>query len=305
MYQVPILVLVFNRPNETRQVLERIAEIRPTHLFIGADGPRLRNPHDKEKCKLVRELCASLVNWPCEIQTRFLDENAGCRQAVHDAISWFFEHVEYGVILEDDCLPDPSFFPYAAELLERYRSDQQVMHVNSHNPAGRLPDLDASYFFTRQASVWGWATWSRAWAKMDLEMGGFQAFQHSAALRRFLPSYLARRYLAHKLRQTQERKLDSWAYAWLYSIIRNGGLALAPSRNIVRNIGFAGDATHTTSTNPLARVEVAQLDLPLRHPSPAERDPEPHRELQLFLGIKSARSLLTYFALRPHLLLSP
>ena len=160
MFNTPILFIIFNRPDTAKKVFKKIQKIEPKQLFIAADGPRKNKPEDVELCKQTREILNG-INWDCELITLLREENVGCKKGPADAISWFFEHVEEGIILEDDCLPSDSFFPFCEELLEKYRYDTRIMHIGG---SIQLPDYENpdSYYFSRLSHVWGWATWKRA-----------------------------------------------------------------------------------------------------------------------------------------------
>src|SRR5688572_20529443 len=166
----PVLFLIFNRPAVTKQVFEAIREMRPTRLYIAADGPRPAIPNELDNCRKARE-AALAVDWECQVKTLFRDKNLGCGRGPSTAITWFFEHETEGIILEDDCMPSPSFFSYCAELLARYRDDTRIMHIagtNLEKPQQR--DQEHSYHFSNFTYCWGWATWRRAWKFHDFDM---------------------------------------------------------------------------------------------------------------------------------------
>ncbi len=167
----PVLFLIFNRPDTTTRVFEAIREARPSRLYVAADGPRADKEGEAQRCLETRKITEA-VDWPCEVRRLYREENLGCKLAVSSAITWFFTHEEEGIILEDDCLPDQSFFPFCAAMLERYRDDGRIMMVlgTSLLPPGGGPDAD--YLFTQYFLIWGWATWRRAWEKYDIEMDG-------------------------------------------------------------------------------------------------------------------------------------
>lgn len=168
----PVLFVVFNRPETTSRVFNSIRNARPARLYVAADGPRAMREGEAQRCVEVRRI-ASAVDWPCEVRTLFRDENIGCRRSVSGAISWFFEHEPEGIILEDDCLPDASFFSYCATLLERYRIEPRVMAITGNNFQPSMEGYSASYYYSIYNHVWGWASWRRAWALYDADMGQF------------------------------------------------------------------------------------------------------------------------------------
>ncbi len=268
----PVLLLLFNRPDHTAAVLDRLRLVRPSQVYIHCDGPRANVPGEALKVDQVRAQMPG-IDWPCEIQTRFRDQNAGLRAGVSDALNWFFSAVELGIVLEDDCLPDPSFFPFCEELLERYATEEQVMHIGGSNVAEPLTrQLPSSYFFSQFSFVWGWASWRRAWVKMSLDLDGFETFQAQNRIQSLSKNRMAQAYMLDKFRATKARENNSWAYAWAYSVLKNKGLSIVPSLNLVQNtgIGEAG-ATHTKESNPLAKLQASKMAFPLRHPDQIER----------------------------------
>src|SRR5258708_3549575 len=170
-FNTPILFLIFNRPFPTRRVFAEIRKARPAKLFVAADGPRPDKPEDLETCRETREIIKD-IDWPCEVQTLFRDKNLGCGVAVSGAITWFFQNVEQGIILEDDCLPDPSFFPFCTELLERYKDDERILLISGNflQQKNKKFMVKASYYGTLIPHLWGWASWRRAWAKYDFNL---------------------------------------------------------------------------------------------------------------------------------------
>lgn len=263
----PILFIIFNRPDQTKRVFEAIRAARPAKLFIAADGPRPSRPDDARLCAAAREAVKN-VDWPCEVVARFQDANQGCRLHVSGAITWFFEQVEEGVILEDDCLPSPSFFSFCAEMLERYREDEEVMHVNGTDflPFAPVDLARTNYHFSRCPHVWGWATWRRAWDRYDLDMRGLDAFERSPRAQSLFLRRSDLAFWARLFKHIRDKRVDTWDAQWTYSIMSNGGLVVAPHANMVENIGFGPDATHTFSRDPHSR-SVTGMPGPYRGPS--------------------------------------
>jgi hypothetical protein len=267
-------------------------------LFVAADGPKQIEDH--QKCIETRALVDS-VDWECDVITLFRDENLGCRRAISGAISWFYEHVEEGIILEDDCLPSQSFFQYCQELLNRYRDNEQVMVISGDNfQAGRTVTGD-SYYFSRYPHCWGWASWRRAWQKYDDTLTGWPEYQESQA---FLDigadNPLFKSYWSRNFSRVISGEVDSWAYAWTYNCWVNGGLTAIPEKNLVKNIGFGPDATHTTGASErISAMQVWELDFPLRHPAQVQRHWAADRyadEYHFGIGAKEGKSL--FFRLR-------
>ena len=268
----PILFLVFNRPDTTARVFEAIRRARPARLYVAADGARAERQGEAGRCAETRRI-ATAVDWPCEVRTLFRDQNLGCRLGVSTAIDWFFEHEQEGIIIEDDCVPSPSFFPYCAELLDRYRHDERVMCISGDNPAGSMPRHDASYAFSRYPLIWGWATWRRAWRLYDVDMSNWPRFRDAGRLRGCLDDEFLQRYWREIFNRAAAGEIDSWAYRWTFSCWFNGGLTSVPRLNLVSNIGFGPEATHTLqSDSARANLPVRELQWPLVHPDFVARD---------------------------------
>ena len=243
-----VLLIVFRRPETTQRVFDVIRQERPERLFIAADGPRPDRPGEAQACAATRQIVEK-VDWPCRVETKFRDRNVGCRTGISEAITWFLTEVGEGIILEDDCLPSHDFFTLAAELLEKYRSDQRVMHIGGSSFRHGHRFTDASYTFSRYNHGWGWATWQRAWTKMDLSMKGLEEFLVEARKTGFWDSRRERIYWSKVFRGARDLKVDAWDYQWKYSLWKEGGLAVYPEANLVTNLGFGEGATNTTQSD--------------------------------------------------------
>lgn len=259
-----VLFLVFNRPDVTAEVFAAIRAARPPRLYVAADGPRADRAGEAERVAQTRAI-ATAVDWPCEVKTLFRDHNLGCKMAVSGAITWFFEHEECGIILEDDCLPSPSFFPFCEALLERYKDDARVWHIGGTNPLPSAEPFSNEYFFSRYSAIWGWASWRRAWAHYDVEMADWPLVESLGLMNQVYPASAARHY-SRVFSKTVSGEIDTWDYQWQFTCSLQG-LAIAPCINLVSNLGFGKGATHTTdSGNPLSRLPTGEMRFPLRHP---------------------------------------
>lgn len=274
----PVLLIVFNRPETTRHVFQEIRRAKPARFYIGADGPRSDRAHEAERSAEVRRIVTE-VDWPCEVKTLFRAKNLGCRAAVSEAITWFFEHEEGGIILEDDCLPNTSFFAYCGQLLERYRTDDRVMHISGWSPRPVDDSVPFSYTFSRYPRAWGWATWRRAWAKYRPEPTAWsEAAEQQFLIRMFEGQKRLARLWARTFNSVYAGRIDTWDYQWVLSCWLNDGLSIAPKFNMVRNIGFGADATHTTDEKDDRRnLKVMETPFPLVHPPRICRNPERDR----------------------------
>ncbi len=276
MLNPPVLFLIFNRPDTTARVFEAIRAARPARLYVAADGPRAGRPGESERCAEARRI-ATAVDWPCELHVLFRDENLGCGRAVFEAVTWFFGHEPEGIILEDDILPDPTFFTYCAELLGRYRHDPKVMAVCGGGYGDRRRFRGASYTFARVFDPWGWASWRRAWKMHDGSFQGLDKFKHH--LGRIGPrGFDCREYWQRMFRKTVRREFDTWDFPWMFSIFRAGGLVAYPASNLISNLGFRDDATHTRPgpgdvSSPLAEMPPSPLRFPLSHPRHVRNNP--------------------------------
>lgn len=265
----PILLLIFNRPGPTQQVFETVRAARPARLYVAADGPRVSRAGEGFLCEEARRV-ATAVDWPCEVRTLFRASNLGCGRAVSEALNWFFAQEPEGIVLEDDCVPDPTFFRFAGELLERYRDDSRVMSIGAQHHPGPDHRPAASYYFSRYQHCWGWASWRRAWALYDRELGRWPALRHTPWLRQ-QGGHIFARYWRTWFDAVRSGEIDTWDYQWTFSHFLHSGLAAMPDRTLVTNIGFGDDATHTIGAG---RAEtLAAMDFPLTHPVEVQRDP--------------------------------
>lgn len=242
-----VLFLVFNRPDTTSVVFEAIRKAKPPRLYVAADGPRSHCVGESEKVAKVRQI-ATAVDWLCEVKTLFQEENLGCRHAVSGGIDWFFEHEEQGIILEDDCLPHPDFFTFCETLLDHYATDERVWVVTGDNFQDGIQRGTASYYFSRYNHVWGWASWRRAWTKADMDIAFWFDWKVSHGWREFWEDPLERNFWETIFDQMSRNEIDTWDYPWVASVWYYNGLTAVPNVNLVKNIGFGADATHTHNT---------------------------------------------------------
>jgi hypothetical protein len=240
MLGTPVALIVFNRPQLTRTVFAAIARAKPRKLLLVADGPR--SSGEAEDCAQARAV-ADEVDWDCEVMTNFADENLGCRRRVSSGLEWVFSEVEEAIILEDDCLPAPSFFSFCENLLAAYRDDERVMHIGGANFQGGRSRTADSYYFSRYCHVWGWASWRRAWRNYDVEMKSWQ--ENRELIRASFADQTERAFWTDIFDRTQAGQIDTWDYQWVYACWAQNGLAVIPDVNLVSNLGFGAGATHT------------------------------------------------------------
>lgn len=275
-FDTPIAIFTFNRPRLTKRLLEILAKVKPRRVLVVSDGPRPHVVSDPEDCAAVRRLFESL-DWECEIERNFSERNMGSFPRNSSGLNWVFDQVEEAIILEDDCMPDLSFFPYCEDLLGRYRDHPRIGLISGNNflkPStdGGLP----SYFFSRYATTWGWASWRRTWQQVDLEMPYWPKFRDSGKLRQSLWSSSEDRYWRSIYDAIQERRMkNAWDYQLILTCMRGNHLTIVPSVNLVSNIGFGQDATNCTNSNYLASsVRVHGMEFPLVHPETVRASPQ-------------------------------
>jgi hypothetical protein len=264
----PVAFLIFNRPDTTARVFETIQRAKPSTLLIVADGPRTDRPGEAERCVAARAIVEQ-VDWDCKVYKNYSDINLGCKKRVASGLDWVFEQVEEAIILEDDCLPDPTFFQFCDELLQQYRNDTRIMAISGNNIIpNQYVNLKTSYYFSRYNQIWGWATWKRAWQHYDISMKVWPTVRGKALLKNWFKSYRAVAFWDQKFQTAYDNQIDTWDYAWTFACWTQNALSIIPNTNLVSNIGFGIDATHTTETDSsLANRPLKAMEFPLHHPN--------------------------------------
>ncbi len=272
----PVVFIIFRRPDLTRQVFEAIRQAQPGKLLIIADGPR--NPDEAVLCREAQAVTEQ-VDWPCEVLRNYSDVNMGARRRISKGLDWVFEQVDEAIILEDDCLPHPSFFDYCTELLARYRDDNRIFCISGDNFQRGRRRGDGSYYFSNYPHTWGWATWRRAWCQYDHEMTGWPALRDGRYLEGLLDDPLEVKYwrTVFETLYTLGRP-DAWDYIWIMTCWKNHALTVLPNVNLVSNVGFRNDATNTKSKSGTSENIRMTADIGLiRHPSVLTRDVDADR----------------------------
>lgn len=265
-YSVPIVFIFFKRIDTTKQVLERIKEIKPKTLLLVADGPR--NSEEKKLTDEVRAYVDSEIDWDCDVLRDYAEHNYGCKERIITGLNWAFDKVDRAIILEDDVKPRKSFFKYCEELLEKYKDDDKVMMVSGFNKCGVL-DIDESYAFYDRTNIWGWATWARAWKKLDYNLENWPRLKRQ----KYYEKNFSKKTAALLIRNTDlalYKEVDTWDYIWEYSVILNQGLCIVPKYNMIENIGMNDIyATHTKGENK--EYESIETEFPLVHPKVVQK----------------------------------
>ena len=263
MPKLPVLVLAFNRADHVIEAMKAIKEYKPLRLYLECDGPRSDRPGEKEAVDKTRQTMLDSVDWPCEVKTLFREKNLGCAKAVYDAITWFFMNEEYGIICEDDVVLSKDFFRLCEDLLPRYASEDRIMCINAQNHSFRT-DINNSYVYSYREDCWGWASWARAWKRMDMTMSAVPTLSSWFMIKKlgFFEAMMQKRVLTHAYKNLDA--FNSWAYRWFLSVLVNDGLAIVPGVNLSVNIGMDGGAHYEAGdVNPYANLKLGQLQWPL------------------------------------------
>lgn len=267
----PVAFLVFNRPDLTERVFERIAAAKPPTLLLVADGPR--NEKERATCEQVRKI-VNQVDWDCRVLKNFADTNLGCKRRVASGLDWVFSQVSEAIILEDDCLPSSSFFYFCQTLLEHYRDDERISMISGNNLQFGMNRTDDSYYFSRYTEIWGWATWRRAWQYYDVTMQSWPAFKAAGCMNSVFEHPEERAFWEPHFQACYDGKIDTWDFIWLYTCLRQSGLTVIPRVNLVSNLGYRADATHTFDTSSrFANVPAEEIG-EIKHPEHVIRHAE-------------------------------
>lgn len=270
---VAVLFLVFNRLDTTKQVFNSIREAKPSRLYVAADGARADKENEKEKVKVVRDYILEQIDWECEIRTLFREENLGCKYAIISAIDWFFETETFGIILEDDCLPHQDFFRLCEDASVRYQNDRDIFAISGTNVDGINICASAGnnddYFFSLMGGNWGWATWRRAWSNYSQSIFELCTEENWKVIEKNTNSKHTVKILKRLMNESKEAMENhAWDYQWLFIRLLLGGKSIVPKYNLISNIGFGSEATHTfDEDNPMSKLPTKALSMPLVIPT--------------------------------------
>lgn len=274
-----VAIMIFNRPEKTKQILEKIRVVKPEKLFIIADGPRIGNENDIIKCRETRSIFDN-IDWKCTVFKNYSDENLGCAKRGYTGFDWVFKNVEEAICLEDDCIPDISFFKYCDELLEKYREDTRIMLISGTNQLGTWKKGGYSYHFSKFGGIWGWASWQRAWKyySFDISLWDDDNLKRLLKNRLNIFQYISRKNI-YDLIYNKKAKFSSWAYQWGFSRIIQSGLAISPCVNLITNIGAGEGATNTKVKSKVSNLKSYEIEFPLKHPPYIMADDEYDRKM--------------------------
>lgn len=260
-FKTPILFLIFNRLETTKQVFQKIKEAKPKKLFIAADGPREKIINEKETCDDVRNYVLNNIDWDCEVKTLFRKNNLGSGKAVSEAITWFFKYVDQGIILEDDCLPNNSFFEFCEKMLNKYKDEENIYSINGFNPYPiEITGAWQNYCLIKMPHMWGWATWKSAWKKYDFDMKKLSTPEFENILINIWQKKRFVKYWKNILKDTKNNKIDTWDYQWTYLIWMNNGLCITPKYSLIKNLGFSNGTNTLNKKDPLSKIHTEDIN---------------------------------------------
>lgn len=270
----PIAFFIFNRPDLTQKIFQTISLASPSKLLVIADGPRKNHPDDLRNCEKSRDVI-NQVNWKCEVLTNYSNINLGLKQRLSSGLNWVFENNDEAIILEDDCLPNQSFFNFCEQLLKFYRNEDQIMMISGDNFQFGKKRGVYSYYFSRYFHIWGWATWKRAWQHYDISMNKWPSLRDTSWLYEIFKDEIIADYWKTIFDDVFNGKIDTWDYQWFFSGLIRKGLAVMPNSNLVSNLGFEPRATHTKISNKhLSNLKTETQKFPLCHPTGIIQDYE-------------------------------
>lgn len=270
--KTPVVLIIFKRPEQTEKVFEVIRQAKPPKLLVIADGFRADQPGEEEKCTATREII-NRVDWDCEVFKNYSNTNLGCDPRIISGLSWAFNLVDEAIILEDDCVPHPTFFNYCEELLDHYRHDQRIMHISGQNVQFGRRRTDYSYYFSRFTLCWGWATWKRAWQHFDVDLKLWPEVRDGNFLKDILEDPYAVKVWSRTAQLLYDGYLTGWDYKWMFACWIQNGLCIIPNVNLVSNIGHGTEATHTNDEkSPFSKIPIEAMNFPLNHPPFLVRD---------------------------------
>jgi hypothetical protein len=262
--QTSIVIFIYKRSKNLVNIIEGIRKAKPNEIYIVADGPKGLG---EEKAVIeTRELLESLINWPCEIKKNYSDRNLGLKERFRTGIDWVFSQEEKAIFIEDDCLPDPTFFKFCDDLLEKYKDDQRIFSISGNNFLFGQGKSRESYYFSKYPHIWGWAIWKRSWDQYDSEISDWQARRQTNWLREVTGSFIISKFWKYIFDRLSVGKINTWDYQWSYAHFSHNGLAIAPSCNLIQNIGFDAVATNTKTKSSVANLSTSKLTFPLTHP---------------------------------------
>lgn len=264
--KTPVALFIFNRPDNAEKLVQAIRQAKPSQLLVVADGPRQDKVGELEKCQATRAVIEQ-IDWNCEILKNYSDVNLGCGKRLSTGLNWVFEEVNEAIVLEDDCLPHPTFFEFCETMLDMYRHDERIMTITGCNPLIEWKSDIQSYHFAYYGGIWGWASWKRAWKYFDYEIKFWSDREARERIRDLMVNEQHFKTYELIFSETYQNPTiyNTWDYQWVCSRLSQSGLVIVPSVNLIRNIGFGNDSTHTKNSNsPLANMKTMPMKFPIK-----------------------------------------
>ena len=265
-FDIPILLITFNRLDTTKEVFYKIREQKPKKIYLASDAARSDKKGEDLKVSSVRKFLLDNIDWQCDVKTLFQEKNLGCNHGPHSAISWFFEHEEKGIILEDDCLPSTSFFSFCDTLLEYYNDDLRIFTIGGFNFLENTNNSDNTYFFANFPVTWGWATWRNRWQKNINTIENFGDINQELELKNLVEDSIVSNFIINNAKSAYKDEVDAWDFLWIFNSYINNALSIVPNKNLIQNIGFGVDSTHTNGSHENKIFAYHELDKPISHP---------------------------------------
>lgn len=265
-FETPILLITFNRLDTTKQVFSKIREQKPKKLYLASDAARIDKEGEDLKVNNVRKFLLDNIDWECEVFTLFQEKNLGCNHGPHSAITWFFEQEEKGIILEDDCLPSNSFFLFCETLLDYYKNDLRIFTIGGFNFLEKSNKVNNTYFFANFPVTWGWATWRNRWKKNISTIKNFSAISHELELKNLIEDSIVSKFIINNAKSAYKDEVDAWDFLWIFNSYINNALSIVPTKNLIQNIGFGTDSTHTNGSHENKLFTYHELNKPISHP---------------------------------------
>lgn len=262
--KTPIALFIYNRPTNLKRIAKIIRSVNPSKLYVIADGPK--DSEDKKRVDEARNILESSINWDCRVNKNYASKNLGLKERFSSGIDWVFTHEDRVIFLEDDCIPDPSFFPYCEELLTKYENNDRVATISGNNfQYGQLP-INTSYYFSKYAHVWGWATWKRVWDQYDKDINSWNQLRETSWLKLATKSFVVSKFWTYIFDALQNNQINTWDYQLTYLCLENNMVNIIPAVNLVSNVGYGQEATNTKRRSKAIGIPVGQMSFPLVHP---------------------------------------
>jgi hypothetical protein len=287
---IPLALIFFARPDLLDLTFAAIREAKPQQLFLIQDGARISNTNDLENIIKCREIVEN-IDWECEVYKNYSDENLGCGMRIFSGLNWAFQYVDRLLIIEDDCVPAMSLFPFAADLLEKYKDDGRIGMISGMNNLGLYEDTQNDYFFTTSGSIWGWATWKRVWDKVEYDLDFLNdKYASNIIFNTDVKLEPMGKILSNTL--NEGKKLSSWSYQLGMNILLQNQLNIVPKYNMINNIGMSENGANSVSSlrfmpkglRRLYYMKTYDYKFPLKHPKYVVNDLEFKKKLDRVMG---------------------